>query len=170
MEQSEVYKELDKFRKFVINESKKNLRKYGKGGGDLEDSLDSRLKVNKNSFELEFWMEDYGIYQDKGVSGTKKKYNTPFSYKQEPPPPKAFDKWIVRKGLTPRNSAGQFTSRKGLQFALSRFIFKNGIKPSLFFTRPFENAYKKLPQDLVEKYGLDAIKLFNETLYNIENG
>jgi hypothetical protein len=92
------------------------------------------------------------------------------SYRQEPPPPKAFDKWIVRKGLTPRNSAGQFTSRKSLQFALSRFIFKNGIKPSLFFTRPFENAYKKLPQDLLEKYGLDAIKLFNETLYNIENG
>jgi hypothetical protein len=53
---------------------------------------------------------------------------------------------------------------------LSRFIFKNGIKPSLFFTRPFENAYKKLPEDLVEKYGLDAIKLFNETLYNLENG
>lgn len=170
MENTEVYQELNKFRQFVINESKKNLRKYGKGGGNLEDSLDSRLKVNKNSFELEFWMEQYGIFQDQGVSGTEKKYNTPFSYKQEPPPPRAFDKWIVRKGISPRNSAGQFTSRKSLQFALSRFIFKNGIKPSLFFTRPFENAYKKLPEDLVEKYGLEAIKLFNETLYNLENG
>jgi hypothetical protein len=170
MENTEVYQELNKFRQFVINESKKNLRKYGKGGGNLEDSLDSRLKVNKNSFELEFWMEKYGIFQDQGVSGTEKKYNTPFSYKQEPPPPRAFDKWIVRKGISPRNSAGQFTSRKSLQFALSRFIFKNGIKPSLFFTRPFENAYKKLPEDLVEKYGLEAIKLFNETLYNLENG
>jgi len=170
MENTEVYQELNKFRKFVINESKKNLRKYGKGGGNLEDSLDSRLKVNKNSFELEFWMEQYGIFQDQGVSGTEKKYNTPFSYKQEPPPPRAFDKWIVRKGISPRNSAGQFTSRKSLQFALSRFIFKNGIKPSLFFTKPFENAYKKLPEDLVEKYGLEAIKLFNETLYNLENG
>lgn len=170
MENTEVYQELNKFRQFVINESKKNLRKYGKGGGNLEDSLDSRLKVNKNSFELEFWMEQYGIFQDQGVSGTEKKYNTPFSYKQKPPPPRAFDKWIVRKGISPRNSAGQFTSRKSLQFALSRFIFKNGIKPSLFFTRPFENAYKKLPEDLVEKYGLEAIKLFNETLYNLENG
>jgi len=170
MENTEVYQELNKFRQFVINESKKNLRKYGKGGGNLEDSLDSRLKVNKNSFELEFWMEQYGIFQDQGVSGTEKKYNTPFSYKQKPPPPRAFDKWIVRKGISPRNSAGQFTSRKSLQFALSRFIFKNGIKPSLFFTKPFENAYKKLPEDLVEKYGLEAIKLFNETLYNLENG
>lgn len=170
MENTEVYQELNKFRKFVINESKKNLRKFGKGGGNLEDSLDSRLKVNKNSFELEFWMEQYGIYQDQGVSGTEKKYNTPFSYKSKVPPPKAFDKWIVRKGISPRNSAGQFTSRKSLQFALSRFIFKNGIKPSMFFTKPFEKAYKKLPEDLVEKYGLDAIKLFNETLYNLENG
>ena len=73
MENTEVYQELNKFRKFVINESKKNLRKYGKGGGNLEDSLDSRLKVNKNSFELEFWMEQYGIFQDQGVSGTEKK-------------------------------------------------------------------------------------------------
>ena len=115
-------------------------------------------------------MEEYGIYQDKGVSGTKKKYNTPHKYTNKMPPTKALDKWIVKKGLTPRNSAGQFTSRKGLQFALSRFIFKNGIKPSLFFTRPFENAYKKLPEDLIDKYGLDALKLFNETLYNLENG
>lgn len=169
MEQTEVRKELDKFRKFVINESKKNLRKYGKGGGKLEDSLDSRLKVNPNSFELEFWMEQYGIFQDKGVSGTEKKYNTPYSYKSKMPPPKAFDKWIVKKGLSPRNSSGQFASRKSLQFVLSRYIFKNGIKPSLFFTRPFENAYRRLPDDLVQKYGLDAIKLFNETLYNLEN-
>ena len=168
MKQSELQKELDKFKNFVISESQKNLRKLGKDGGKLYDSIQARVKANANSFEMEFSMEEYGIYQDKGVSGTEKKYKTPFKYKkgkENAPPPRAFDKWVVRKGLAPRNKSGKFASRSGLKFALSIFIQKNGIKPSLFFTRPFEKAYKKLPQDLVDAFGVDAIKLFNESIY-----
>ena len=88
------------------------------------------------------------------------------------PPPKAFDKWIVRKGMSPRDSGGKFKSRKGLAFMIARSVFRNGIKPSLFFTKPFEAAYKRLPEELVEKYGLDAIKLFNEQVDQIikQNG
>lgn len=164
MKQSELQKELDKFKNFVISESQKNLRKLGKDGGKLYDSIQARVKANPNSFEMEFSMEEYGLYQDKGVSGTEKKYNTQYKYTTKAPPPKAFDKWAVRKGLAPRKN-GKFASRKSLQFALSRFIFKNGIEPSLFFTRPFEKAYKKLPQDLVDAFGVDAIKLFNESIY-----
>ena len=164
MKQSELQKELDKFKNYVISESQKNLRKLGKDGGKLYDSIQARVKANPNSFEMEFSMEEYGIYQDKGVSGTEKKYNTQYKYTTKAPPPKAFDKWIVRKGLSPRKN-GKFQTRKGLQFALSRYIFKKGIKPSLFFTKPFEKAYKKLPQDLVEAFGVDAIKLFNNTVF-----
>ena len=164
MKQSELQKELDRFKNYVISESQKNLRKLGKDGGKLYDSIQARVKANPNSFEMEFSMEEYGIYQDKGVSGTEKKYNTQYKYTTKAPPPKAFDKWIVRKGLAPRKN-GKFQTRKGLQFALSRYIFKKGIKPSLFFTKPFEKAYKKLPQDLVDAFGVDAIKLFNESIY-----
>lgn len=164
MKQSELQKELDKFKNYVISESQKNLRKLGKDGGKLYDSIQARVKANPNSFEMEFTMEEYGLYQDKGVSGTEKKYNTQYKYTTKAPPPKAFDKWIVRKGLAPRKN-GKFQTRKGLQFALSRYIFKKGIKPSLFFTKPFEKAYKKLPQDLVDAFGVDAIKLFNESVY-----
>jgi hypothetical protein len=83
------------------------------------------------------------------------------------PPPKAFDKWIVRKGLSPRTKGGQFKNRKSLSFAIARSVFMNGIKPSLFFTKPFESAYKRLPEELVEKYGLDALKLFNQQVDKI---
>ena len=34
-------------------------------------------------------------------------------------------------------------------------IYKKGIKPSLFFTKPFEQAFKKLPEELTEAFGLD---------------
>jgi hypothetical protein len=165
MKQSELQKELNKFRAYVIKESQNNLSKLKKDGGSLYNSIDARVKANKNSFEMEFTMEEYGIYQDKGVSGTKKLYNTPYKYTTKAPPPKAFDKWAVKKGLAPRAKNGKFANRSSLKFALSRFIQQNGIKPSLFFTKPFEKAYKNLPNDLVDKFGLDALTLFNESIY-----
>ena len=100
-------------------------------------------------------MEEYGKFQDKGVSGVKKKYNTPFSYKDKMPPPNKMDKWIVKRNLKgTRNNKGQFTTRKSLQFMIARSIFEKGIKPSLFFTKPFEKAFKDLPQDIVKAYAL----------------
>jgi hypothetical protein len=82
------------------------------------------------------------------------------------PPVKAFDKWLVRKGIAPRDK-GKFASRKSLAFLIARSVYRNGIKPSLFFTKPFEAAYKNLPQELIDKYGLDAIELFNEQIDEI---
>ncbi len=167
MEKSEVQKALERFRNHVISVSRRNLTRLKKNSSrKLYDSLKGNLKVSPNSFELDFSMEDYGVYQDAGVSGTKKKYNTPYSYKSKMPPVKAFDKWLVRKGIAPREK-GKFTSRKSLAFLMARSVYRNGIKPSLFFTKPFEAAYKNLPQELIEKYGLDAIGLYNEQMNKI---
>ena len=84
------------------------------------------------------------------------------------PPTKALDKWIVKKGLAPRNEKGQLLSRKGLKFAIARKIYINGIKPSLFFTKPFEKYYKKLPNQLLEKYGLDLDKFMEFSLKDLK--
>ena len=85
-------------------------------------------------------MLDYGEYQDKGVSGVKVKYDTPFKYTNKMPPPSAFDKWGVIKGLAPRTKTGQFEKRKSLDFALAKSIFNKGIRPSLFFTKRLNRA------------------------------
>ena len=167
MEKSEVQKALERFRDHVVSISKRNLTNKQKNSSKkLYNSIKGKVKANPNSFELEFSMEDYGVYQDAGVSGTRKKYNTPYSYKSKMPPVKAFDKWLVRKGIAPRDK-GKFTSRKSLAFLIARSVYRNGIKPSLFFTKPFEAAYKNLPQELIDKYGLDAIELFNEQIDEI---
>lgn len=169
MENTEVQKELDKFRDYVVSQSRRNLSRLKKNSSKkLYDSIKGNVKAMPNSISIQFTMEDYGVFQDAGVSGKKKKYNTSYSYKSKMPPPKAFDKWIVRKGLAPRDK-GKFKSRKGLSFAIARSVFMNGIKPSLFFTKPFEAAYKRLPEELVEKYGLDALKLFNQQTKDILN-
>ena len=130
----------------------------------LYNSLRGEAKAMPNSFSMDFFMEDYGHFQDKGVSGVVKKYDTPYNYTTKMPPTRSLDKWIVRRGIAPRGKNGKFVSRQGLKFAIARSIFKNGIKPSLFFTKPFEAAYKRLPSELVDKFGLDALELFDMTI------
>jgi hypothetical protein len=76
------------------------------------------------------------------------------------------DKWIVKKGIAPRDKDGKFISRKSLQFMIARSIFNNGIKPSLFFTKPFEKAFKGLNKDLVEAYKLDVEALMKNSINN----
>jgi hypothetical protein len=162
MEKNEQQIILEEFRDYVIKQARSNLSKLKKNSSrKLYDSIKGEIKAMPNSLRLYFDMTDYGFYQDKGVSGTKKKYDTKFSYTNKMPPPKAFDKWIVKKGIAPRNKEGKFTTRKGLQFAIARSIFEKGIKPSLFFTKPFEPAFKNLPNEMIEAYGLEAQETFD---------
>ena len=53
-------------------------------------------------------------------------------------------------------------SRKSLTFLIARKIFFEGIQPSLFFTRPFNKYFKTLPEEMIEKYGLDMLDLFDQ--------
>jgi hypothetical protein len=46
---------------------------------------------------------------------------------------------------------------------IARSIYsEKGIKPSLFFTKPFEKYYNRLPDELMEVFGFDMEKLFNQ--------
>ena len=153
---------LNDFRDNVIREAKRNLTSQNTSGR-LSKSLKSYVKESKNSIQISFEMEDYGFYQDRGVQGTKGgKSLDGYKYTNKMPPPKAFDKWNVKKGIAPRDKKGKFIKRKSLNFLIARSIFEKGIKPTLFFTKPFEKFYKRLPNQLVEKYGLDMEKLFTQ--------
>jgi hypothetical protein len=160
-----VQQELNRFAKYVIQQSKANLTRGKKNSSKtLYNSLDYDINVSPNSFSLSFLMEDYGVFQDKGVSGIKKKYNTPYSYTNKMPPPSKMDKWIVRKGLKGvRGKDGKFISRKSLQFMIARSIYNNGIKPSLFFTKPFKKAFTNLDKDIIKAYQLDVEELLKFT-------
>ena len=168
LDREETQKQLDKFRKYVIQQAKSNLSKSKKNSSKkLYDSINGVSKVNPNSISLYFEMFDYGVFQDKGVSGLKKKHNTPYSFKKGVASRQMLanlDKWIVRKGIAPRDAKGRLMNRQGLKFAIAKSIFNKGIKPSLFFTKPFEKAYKNLPNELISAYGLDITKIFTDTI------
>ena len=159
----EVNKVLSLFGAKVVTESRRNFRKKNASGRGIR-SLDFDIEAFEKSFSMTFEMEDYMEFQDKGVSGTEKKYNTPFRYTTKKPPTKVFDRWIIRRGLAARDAQGRFLSRESLKFALSNHIFKFGIKPSLFFTKPFEKHFRNLPDELIEAYGLDVERFMEQTL------
>ena len=150
---------LEAFKSFVIQQARTRLSKSRKNvSKGLYNSLKGYVKEMPNSILVEFEMEEYGVYQDKGVSGTEKKYNTPFSYKSKMPPIKPLADWAKARNIRLRDEQGKFTkgNYNTIGYLIARSIYRKGIKPSLFFTKPFEQGFKKLPDELTEKFGLDV--------------
>jgi hypothetical protein len=174
MDNKQTYQYLNNFAKYVIQQSRSNLSKSNKNSSkSLYNSLDSEIEVSANSFRLTFLMEDYGKFIDKGVQGSnpsgikngvQKAPNSEYRFKSKSIPTKVLDKWVIKKGIAPRNKSGKFLSREGLKFAIAKSIALQGIRPSLFFTKPFEAAFKNLPDELVEAYGLDVEQFLQYTI------
>jgi len=169
----EVQKYMSIFAKAVIKESRSRLSKSGKKDtNNLYGSLGYDLKVFKNSFSLSFFMEEYGAFVDEGVQGKRssaKAPQSPFRFGsgsgRKGGLTKAISTWIKRKGLKGRDKkSGRFITDKSLAFLISRSIYNKGIAPSMFFTRPFENAFKNLPDEIIQKFNLDIDELIESSL------
>lgn len=168
LDRQETQEVLRTFIANVLSDARVNLKNSNaNASGRLSKSLEGDLKVNPNSLEVDILMEKYGKFMDQGVSGTERKFNTPYSFKkgiQNRPSPKHFNGWIVKKGLAPRDERGRFTARKALSFAIATSIQKKGIKPRLFLTKAFEKNIKTLPEEIVEAYALDVESFINLTI------
>ena len=166
---------LDKFRKRVTKEAKTSLTKKKKNASkELYDSIDSDLKVSPNSFEMNFYMEDYGKFIDKGVTGKgssdfkgkkKKVHKSDAGYRfgsgnfkgRGKEWEKRIDAWMYSRGIQPRNrETGKFVKRKTVNYLIRRSIYQHGTEKTLFFTKPFNAAFKDLPEDVLKAYGLDV--------------
>lgn len=171
-------KTLEKFRDYVIQQSRSNLTKDGKNvSKQLYNDIKGNVKVNANSFELEFDMPMYGQFQDKGVKGKFKSIkapNSPFKFGSgkglKGGLTKGIEKWVQTKGFQfSDKKTGRFMSYKNTAFLISRSIYTTGLRPSLFFTKPFEAGYKKyIDEDLIEQFALDVEDLMNYSLKDIK--
>lgn len=159
---------LNTFAKTVIRNAKRNLQRKGKNATrDLSSSLDYELDVNKNSFSLQFFMLEYGAFVDEGVRGkksSKKAPQSPFRFKSKMPPREPIRKWLKVKGIRGRDKQGRFIKQDSTAFLIQRSIRDYGMKPSLFFTKPFQNAFKNLDEELVEAFGLDIDEFLEQTI------
>lgn len=165
MQLKETRKILNAFGKYVVKQSRTNLTKGSKNStNELYQSLDYKFDIESDAFVISILMEDYGKFQDKGVRGagrvrkTTSKFNSrnnkgkmwkqkggnsPYSFREGiKPSVKHFEDWSRRKGLN--------------AYAVRESVYRQGIKPSLFFTKPFEAAFKRLPEDIIQKFALDV--------------
>ena len=161
---------LEAFKDFIIQQSRSRLSKAGKKAtGSLYQNLSGEVDAMPNSIYVKFEMPYYGKFQDKGVSGTKRKYDTPYSFKNKMPPIKDIAQWAKSKNIRLRDENGRFTkgNYNTIGFIFARSIKEKGIKPSLFFTKPFEQAFEKLPDELIEAFALDMDDFFGYTIKQI---
>lgn len=159
---------LNSFGKSVVKQSKARLQSSDKVvSGSLLNSIRYEVKQDKDNFVVRFFMAEHGKFIDKGVSGKKqrqyykdiqgKRRQSPFKYKSKRPPASMLDKWIVRRGIAPRDAKGRFMSRKSLQYLISNKIFFKGTKGISFFTTPVRLAMKDLPKDILVAIRKDII-------------
>ena len=139
----------------TVNGKKRRIEYTGK----LRESLDYDVKENPNSIEFSISMEDYGVGVDQGQKpGTK---SSLFKLAN----------WVKYKPAKLRDAQGKFVkmdNKKIVNFAkyIQKKIEKYGTQPTNFLTEPFEAEFKKLPDELIEAYGLDVEELLNQSLRN----
>jgi hypothetical protein len=167
---------LNKFAKGVVMQSRRNLTTgRHKASGKLHRSIKYDLEVSKNSFSLSFLMEEYGPFQDQGVKGKKSSSLAPKSpYRfgsgrgKKGGLTKGIEKWVRLKGIQFRDrKSGRYMSYDSTAFLIRRSIYNKGIKPSMFFTKPFENAFKRLPDEIITKFGLEVDEFLAHALKDL---
>jgi hypothetical protein len=163
---------LNKYGKYVVQQSRSNLTKDKKGGGDLYNSISYVIDKSQDDFLLEFLMEDYGDFVDKGVKGKTSTYPetsaalSKFQYGSGTGKkggltkalynPETKKGWIKKKKFQWRDKkTGRFLSYESMSYLIARSIYNKGLKANLFFTKPFEAGLKRLPDDLSKAFVLD---------------
>jgi len=162
MKTDNIEKYLNSFGKYIVKQSRTNLTKGKKNvSKELYNSTDA------DGFSVQFYMADYGTFVDKGVSGNKqtrrykdytgKTVTSPYKYTTKQPPSKLLDKWVVKRGIAPRDKKGRFVSRKSISFLIARSIKVKGIKSTSFFQRPMQLGLKNFSKDLLGNLKVDIM-------------
>lgn len=180
----ELKKALQKMGRETVEGARLNLSKdKSKSSGALKKSLYSEVVQSGDEVQLQFWMEEYGMFLDAGVygadpsivkKGKQKGKETDsvftgnngiaerFSYKSKGgkfglkgmPPPAAFDSWTKVNNLSLKSKNGKVMTRQTLNFLIARGVFAQGIAPTLFFTTPFIKAFNNLPDKIVNAFDI----------------
>lgn len=169
---------LNTWGKYVIQQSRTYLTKAKKNNTKkLYDSLDYEITLTDEFAQLTFLMEDYGAYQDAGVfgadptlvkDGIQKGQTTNsvllgnksrFSYTTKRPPSDTIAQWAKARNFRLRDEKGRFAkgNYKSIGFVLSRSIFAQGIAPSLFFTKAYNNSVARYADKLADDLGNDFL-------------
>ena len=163
MKTDNIERYLESFGKQVVNRAKGNLQKSKGGNTNLENSIKFEVVEDEDGFAVQFYMNSYGSFVDKGVSGTNKNRSfknyqgkvikSPYKYTNKQPPPSILAKWISKKGIKGRDKkSGRFISNMSLAFLIGRI---QGIS---FFQKPLMLGMKQFGKQLLGAVKEDIIE------------
>jgi hypothetical protein len=191
MELKQLNKIFNEFGKYMVKQSRANLTRAKKGDGSLYKSISYKVNDSKKDVvEWSFYMENYGVFQDQGVrgadpssvdnpktnyKGVQKAPNSPFSYRSKKPPMEPLRSWAKSKNIRFRQgrmvdgkwkSTGKYA--KGgydtIAFWLQKRIYAQGLKPSYFYTKPFDRAWNNLSDEVFNSFQIEIDTAINKTL------
>tara|TARA_R100000781_G_scaffold114931_1_gene87934 strand:- start:2351 stop:2890 length:540 start_codon:yes stop_codon:yes gene_type:complete len=169
MDTKNIENYLNSFGQNVVDDSKRLLHSE-KGSTALGKSIRFKVEKTATGFSTKFYMDDYGTFLDKGVSGNKKKQSfkdykgrgmsSPYSYTTKGPPIDILSKWVKRKGIKGHGmkkgrdkNTGRYIT--GLAIYISHKIKIRGIKSLAFFQKPLGLWYDKLQHDFLKIFKQD---------------
>ena len=148
--------------------------------GDLAEQIEFTSVINGQGFVFSLRLKDYYDYVNKGVSGTDRKRNTPYSYMSSSKIPFYFAKqWMNNKGLfLPKGTA--FTSlatrktykvgsKDSQAFAMARSWKEKGTKGNHFYDNVVTEArLDKLRKDLASAAAGDLKTVITDTFKRLK--
>jgi hypothetical protein len=128
------------------------------------------LELNGTTFSMAIDMNYYGDFLNKGVSGTRNKFNSPYSFKKESVSPafnKSLRKWITKRGIpiqsrysNTRNltksarAKKQIDEKTKMAYAIGMGIKREGIEPTHFIDDALsEKSIETFAQSLADALG-----------------
>jgi hypothetical protein len=164
-----VNKCVDDFGIAVVKRARGNLRsEKAMSSGTLSKSI----KYTWKKSVLLFWMEPYGTWLDKGVSGTGKLFYSngkflPVAFnKSEAKPEYSFKSnfkaiggslksWLRNKGMD-----------ESLDFVMRRSVHSRGIRPRRFFSSAFDQELRRFDKCLGDAVNIDIDNTLDNILKN----
>jgi hypothetical protein len=145
-ENKNLDKAFDSLGKDLVKTLVKNLLSANKKAtGNLIRSIDYKVVEKANGFIVELLAADYLTNVDEGRRKGAKQ-----------PPTKSLDRWVIARGIAPRDKKGKFISRESVKFLIARSIAKNGIKPTNVIQNTINEVYNN-KQKLIEKAAIEDL-------------
>ena len=166
-----ILKELElkvkEFADYVVQQSRSNLTKGGQNAtGSLNKSIKPSIITEKDAFIVQFEMEDYGLFQDQGVKGTKSTYaessNSPFRFGtgsgRRGGLTDGIQNWVKLKKFRWRDKKGRYMSYNSISYIIINSIWRKGLKARFFFTTPFDRGIQRFGDQFLNAFILDTEK------------